>query len=41
MIRSCLKLSPRQQGAKEFQERNWVTTTEKLEQSVATKVFKH
>ena len=38
----CLELSSREHiGAKEFQEVNWLRTKERVEQHVATNVFKY
>ena len=41
-IRFCLKLNSRQhKGAKEFKEINWLSTEERVEQRIATKVFNY
>ena len=41
-IRFCLKLNSRQHiGAKEFKEINWLPTKKRVEQRIATEVFKY
>ena len=40
-IRFCLKLNSRLHiGAKEFKKINWIPTKERVEQRIATRVFK-
>ena len=41
-FRLCLKVNSRQHiGAKEFKKINWLPTKERVEQRIATKVFKY